>query len=176
MSTLVLGGARSGKSSFAESLAKNFNAVTYVATAVAVDQEIEKRIERHKSNRPKHWQTIEAPIHLGHALLAEMNNEPDCILIDCLTFWVNNCLYNSYDTWLREKKVFIEALAQINCEVIMVSNEVGTGITPIGKETREFVDEIGWAHQELAQLVDLVVYVVAGIPQILKGELPTINS
>ena len=176
MSILVLGGARSGKSSYAESLAQNCGDVTYVATAVAVDEEIEKRIKKHKADRPKHWKTVEAPVHLANALAQENDEGQRCILIDCLTFWANNCLYDSYDTWVREKKEFIKAVTQINSELIIVSNEVGMGITPMGSISRVFVDEIGWLHQELAQIVDTVTFVVAGIPLVIKGKLPEIKG
>lgn len=175
MSILILGGARSGKSRYAELLAKNYEAVTYIATAVAVDEEIAKRIKRHKLDRPSHWLTIEASVQLAQGL-NEVDSKSNCVLIDCLTFWANNCLYQSSQTWSTEKKLFIESINNTTQPLIMVSNEVGMGITPMGVESRVFVDEIGWLHQQLAQIVDTVIVVVAGIPQVIKGEMPEIQN
>ena len=171
MSILILGGARSGKSRYAESLAKNYNNVTYIATATAVDEEIEKRIETHRRDRPSNWKTIEAAVKLSDAL-NQVDSESECVLIDCLTFWTNNCLFQSPETWHQEKNLFIESVDKLPQQLILVSNEVGMGITPMGAQTRAFIDELGWLHQELAQIMDSVILVVAGIPQIIKGEMP----
>ncbi len=171
MSILVLGGARSGKSRFAETIANEHSQVTYVATAVAVDDEIKARIEKHRSDRPKHWQLIESPTNLSHAI-TDINSNSTCVLIDCLSFWVNNCLYDSEKLWTQQRELFLQTLMKAPNPIIMVSNEVGMGITPMGAETRLYVDELGRLHQELARHVDVVVLIVAGIPQIIKGELP----
>ncbi len=170
-SVLILGGARSGKSNFAESLAINYPEVTYIATGVAVDGEMQTRIEKHQQDRPQHWQTIESPIHLANSL-NQIELDSTCVLIDCMSFWVNNCLYNSEQTWIEQREDYLKMLAKISNPIIMVSNEISLGITPRGAETRQFVDELGRLHQRLAEHVETVVFMVAGIPQIIKGELP----
>ena len=170
MSILVLGGTRSGKSRFAESLASNHPKVNYIATGIAVDDEMKARIERHRLDRPEYWHTIEEPINLADSL-NQIESGSTCILIDCLSFWVNNCLFESQEVWIEQKQQFFQILTKTPNPVIMVSNEVGMGITPMGVETRLFVDELGRLHQELARQVDTVVLMVAGIPQILKGVL-----
>ena len=170
MSILVLGGARSGKSRFAESLASNHPEVNYIATGIAVDDEMKARIERHRLDRSESWHTIEEPINLADSL-NQIESGSTCILIDCLSFWVNNCLFESQEVWIEQKQQFFQTLTKTPNPVIMVSNEVGMGITPMGVETRLFVDELGRLHQELARQVDTVVLMVAGIPQILKGVL-----
>ena len=170
MCKLILGGARSGKSSYAESLALNYDDVHYIATAVAIDEEIKQRIKIHQSQRPDHWKTIEASIQLAEAL-EQTNNKSDCVLIDCLTFWVNNCLYESTERWDLERQKFLKTVADYNGQLIMVSNETGMGITPHGAVTRQFVDAIGWLHQDLAKISTTVILMVAGIPTVLKGKI-----
>ena len=168
MKKLVLGGARSGKSRYAESLALNHSNVTYIATAVAIDDEIKQRIARHRSERPAHWVTLEAPEKLANAL-AKCNTDSNWVVIDCLTFWVNNCLFDSIDKWKTEKEKFLDVVSDFKGQLIMVSNETGLGIIPQGELTRQFVDETGWLHQDLASLSDTVVLMVAGIPTTIKN-------
>lgn len=171
----VLGGARSGKSSFAENLAKQSQLpVKYIATGQAGDGEMATRIEHHQQHRPPEWDLVEEPIDLA-GVLAEHDAQGQCLLIDCLTLWVTNCLCAQVEDpeqfWLAEKKKFLQQLQQCKGTVILVSNEVGQGIVPLGKLSRQFVDHSGWLHQEVAQIADNVVFVVAGLPQILKGKV-----
>ena len=170
MCKLILGGARSGKSRFAESLALNYENVHYIATAIAVDEEIRQRIKVHQSQRPDHWITIEAPLQLAGAL-DEIDDKSHCVLIDCLTFWVNNCLFESTEKWESERQKFLRCIAGFKGQLIMVSNETGMGIAPKGALTRQFVDAIGWLHQDLAMSSETVLLMVAGIPTVLKGSL-----
>jgi len=169
---LILGGARSGKSNLAETLAiESGMDVVYVATATAGDAEMAARIARHKMQRPQHWQLVEEPLEL--AAVIRSHNEPNhCLLIDCLTLWLTNCLFGPSATsqsWLEQKQDLLQALSEAKGRIILVSNEVGQGVVPMGEITRQFVDESGWLHQAIAKQAERVVFVTAGIPQVLKG-------
>ena len=167
---LILGGARSGKSSHAEWQAmQSGKQVVYIATATAGDEEMAERIVRHQQDRPAEWQLVETPITLAETLRAY--DHPDrCLLVDCLTLWLTNCLFNrDLDTdWAAQKAALLSVLDSVQGHVIFVSNEVGQGIVPMGEMSRRFVDESGWLHQALAKQVDRVTFVTAGIPQVLK--------
>ena len=173
MLSLILGGARSGKSRYAEQCALDSGKnVVYIATATAGDAEMQERIERHKIDRPGHWQTLEEPVGLGR-LLAEQASEERCLLVDCLTLWLSNVLFDAQGNiretlFTLEREALLESLLDIPGQVILVSNEVGSGVIPMGAATRRYVDEAGRLHQDLAQLSDRVVLVTAGLPQILK--------
>lgn len=173
MIELVLGGARSGKSRYAEQQAIASNLpVCYLATAEAGDQEMQERIRHHRQRRPAHWQTLEEPIRLAEAIRRHAVSGC-CLLIDCLTLWLSNVLFdkqgNLQETlFAAERAALLEALAQCNGHVIMVSNEVGLGVVAADAMTRRFVDEAGFLHQALAQVCDSVVLVTAGLPQKLK--------
>ncbi|MBY5946347.1 bifunctional adenosylcobinamide kinase/adenosylcobinamide-phosphate guanylyltransferase [Photobacterium rosenbergii] len=167
----VLGGARSGKSSYAESLAQaSGKAIIYIATATAGDVEMAERIERHRQDRPNNWHVVEEPIALAK-VIADYSTKENCLLVDCLTLWLTNCLFNQDYAidWQQQKVDFLAALEQAPGDIILVSNEVGQGIVPMGKMSRRFVDESGWLHQALAKQVERVTFVTAGIPQHLKG-------
>jgi len=170
---LILGGARSGKSSFAEKKvielsAETKTALTYVATAEAGDDEMARRIERHQESRNANhsasWTLIEEPLNLADVLNTASEN--DCILIDCLTLWLSNCLH--HEQWPQQRAAFIDSINNCPASVTMVSNEVGQGIVPLGKLSRDFVEQSGWLHQELAQLCDNVSFIVAGLQSKLK--------
>ena len=178
MIELILGGARSGKSRLAESRANtvaesnkesNNKSVYYLATATADDDEMKQRIWHHQSRRPVHWHLVEEPFHLAD-VIARHNQADVIILIDCLTLWLSNLLcHEDPERLLSEKQKFIEQLKQTQADIIMVSNETGLGIVPMGELTRRYVDEAGWLHQELAQISDRVTLVVAGLEQTLKS-------
>jgi len=171
---LILGGARSGKSRFAESQVSDYlkndltrNSPIYLATAEALDEEMKQRILRHQQDRSKtqiSWQVIEETIEIAKVIKSLKNN--DIVLIECLTLWLNNCLHQN--NWEQQKALFIEALDYSNAHIIMVSNEVGLGITPTNSLARKFIDEAGRMHQELAQICNKVSLVTAGIAQSLK--------
>lgn len=170
MKQLILGGARSGKSSLAESLAADScKTVKYIATSNSAlnDAEMDCRIERHRNSRPTEWQTIESPIALA-TTLQEHAADNCCLLVDCLTLWLSNCLME--DCWQREKQSLLALLPTLPGSIIFVSNEVGHGIVPLGELNRQFVDESGFLHQALAPLCDRVVFTIAGLPTVLKGE------
>ncbi|WEM45609.1 bifunctional adenosylcobinamide kinase/adenosylcobinamide-phosphate guanylyltransferase (plasmid) [Photobacterium sp. DA100] len=168
---LVLGGARSGKSRYAESTAQaSGKPVIYVATATAGDAEMAERIERHRQDRPHQWRVVEEPVALPKTI-AEHSVPGSCLLVDCLTLWLTNCLFNQdYDVvWQQKKDELLAALSRAKGDIILVSNEVGQGIVPMGEMSRRFVDESGWLHQAIAKQADRVTFVTAGIPQHLKG-------
>jgi adenosylcobinamide kinase/adenosylcobinamide-phosphate guanylyltransferase len=168
---LVLGGARSGKSSRAEinAVASSLK-VIYVATASAGDREMEERIAHHRDKRPETWELVEEPIRLASAL--ESKASPDnCLLVDCLTLWLSNLLCSKDEAlFRREHGRLLELLPALSGHIILVSNEVGMGIVPADPLSRRFRDEAGRLHQKLAQICDRVTVVVAGLPQILKGK------
>jgi adenosylcobinamide kinase/adenosylcobinamide-phosphate guanylyltransferase len=165
-SELILGGARSGKSKLAEQRAVESGLkLIYIATGTAGDDEMGERIAHHKTSRDKKWQLVEESINLADALLLYSNTE-NCILVDCLTLWLSNCLHQ--DCWHEQRDKLLAAFSQLNGRVLFVSNEVGMGITPMGELTRRFVDESGFLHQQLASMCDQVTLVVAGLPLLLK--------
>lgn len=173
MRTLILGGARSGKSALAERLAdRSGREVVYVATAQAGDAEMAARIAHHRARRPPQWLCVEEPLHLAD-VLREHAREDRCILVDCLTLWLSNTLGDvDADCFARERERLLDVWPALPGEVLMVSNEVGLGIVPLGELTRLFVDEAGRLHQSIAAASERVVFVAAGLPLVLKGALP----
>lgn len=174
---LILGGARSGKSSMAEREAIAQAEVTgknlvYIATAQAHDQEMTERINKHQKDRSLDWQTIECPLELVEEL-SELKQQAVVILVDCLTLWVTNylCQYG-IDRWQQVKQLFNLALSEwstAEADLLLVSNEVGHGIVPMGELSRQFVDESGWLHQDIAKVADKVDFIMAGLPLNLKN-------
>jgi adenosylcobinamide kinase / adenosylcobinamide-phosphate guanylyltransferase len=181
---LVLGGARSGKSRYAEARAAAAAAaglrVVYVATAQAGDGEMADRIAHHRARRPADWALVETPLHLA-AALREHAADDTFILLDCLTLWLSNLLFagraaaqaeagQAIDCPLfrDERAALLETLATLPGRTILVSNEVGWGIVPIGAVSRLFADEQGRLNQEAAAMADRVTLVAAGLPLALK--------
>lgn len=166
--TLILGGARSGKSSLAERLAKSSESVTYIATATAFDPEMAERIKLHQQQRPKSWLLIECPLLLNETL-QQLSGKGQTVLIDCLTLWLNNQLYHYPEQdFALTRQLLADAVCQFEGKLILVSNEVGMGLVPIGELNRIFVDQQGWLNQQLATVCDDVVFVAAGLPLYLK--------
>lgn len=174
MIQLILGGARSGKSTLAEQRATaSGKQVVYVATAQDLDGEMAARIDHHQTRRPNHWLTEEEPVALAE-VLARHNTTDTLILVDCLTLWVSNLLCLDNGIHLEEQKqALLQQLSEQQSDVILVSNETGMGVIPMGKLTRRFVDESGWLHQALATRAHQVTLVVAGLPLQLK---PAVTS
>ncbi|MGE0006694.1 MAG: bifunctional adenosylcobinamide kinase/adenosylcobinamide-phosphate guanylyltransferase [Parvibaculaceae bacterium] len=165
--TLVLGGARSGKSRYAEGLARRHRGrPTYVATAETTDQEMAERISRHRAERGARWRTIEAPLDLVGAL-RQAEGARTFTLVECLTVWINNLIYHGKDV-TGEIERLCESLAGAKGHVVVVSNEVGLGIVPDNALARRFRDEAGRANQAIAAAADEVVFIAAGLPMILK--------
>jgi adenosylcobinamide kinase / adenosylcobinamide-phosphate guanylyltransferase len=173
---LILGGARSGKSSYAEKLAAELgNRVVYIATAEAKDEEMKARIQTHQSNRPASWYTLEAPYNVASAL-SGMADRPDALLLDCMTLLVSNILLSMESSSLTT----IEAAVQAEIEallatqkglavpLIVVSNEVGLGLVPPYPLGRAYRDLLGRANQHLAALAQRVIFMVAGLPLTIK--------
>lgn len=171
MLQLILGGARSGKSRLAEQIAKDSGlSVIYMATAQALDAEMQQRIAHHQQQRPAHWQVLEEPIYLADRLL-QLDQPNQLILVDCLTLWLTNLLL-AEDQALQQQQVqkLLAVLSQLHSQIILVSNETGLGVVPMGEISRRFVDEAGRLHQALGQLAHKVMFCVAGFPMILKDE------
>jgi len=166
---LVLGGARSGKSRYALDCVQRATAkdqvISFIATAEARDAEMSARIERHQQERPDHWFTLEAPLQLTQAL----EQAGPVVIVDCLTLWLSNWLCSDDPQGFKQAKTeLLEYLPQTQQQVWLVSNEVGSGIVPLGELNRQFVDEAGWLNQSIAQVADKVTLVAAGLPLPLK--------
>lgn len=173
--TLILGGARSGKSAHAARLAEQSGKqVIYLATATALDHEMQERIRRHQQDRPSHWQLVEAPRLLPEAIATHAATDR-CLLVDCLTLWLTNLLHDTDGTPLpapqlqQQFQALGQALAEAKGDIVLVANEVGLGIMPLGELTRRFVDEAGRLNQALAQQADRVLFIAAGLPLTLKA-------
>ncbi|MBO0663549.1 bifunctional adenosylcobinamide kinase/adenosylcobinamide-phosphate guanylyltransferase [Jiella sp. MQZ9-1] len=166
--TLVLGGARSGKSAFAERLveASGF-AKVYIATGRAFDPEMEARIEDHRARRGSGWRTVEAPLGLGAAIAAEARASR-VVLVDCLTLWLTNLMLEGRDV-PGEGAALVATLQRVAGPVVLVSNEVGLGIVPDNVMARDFRDHAGRLHQQIAAAAAQVFFVAAGLPLKMKG-------
>ncbi|MER2492918.1 bifunctional adenosylcobinamide kinase/adenosylcobinamide-phosphate guanylyltransferase [Catenovulum sediminis] len=172
---LVLGGARSGKSGFAEKIAKQYakngKQVVYIATAEQTDDEMMQRIQHHQQQRPNDWAIVEEAVEIV-SVLQSYNDTHFVILLDCLTLWLNNLLYYKPDQVLPDYyNQLTETLISLKSDVILVANEVGLGIIPDNALSRQFVDEVGRLNQRLAQIAHHSVFMVAGLPMNLKGAL-----
>lgn len=168
--TLVIGGARSGKSRFAEGLiTATGRPRTYIATAQAWDDEMRARIDHHRQNRGPDWTTVEAPDDLPQALRRVTNK--DVVLVDCATLWLTNRMLAGADL-ADEGRLLLAALSACRAPVVIVSNEVGWSIVPDNALARAFRDEQGRLNQALAAQAGLAVAVIAGLPLVLKGKLP----
>jgi adenosylcobinamide kinase / adenosylcobinamide-phosphate guanylyltransferase len=172
--TLILGGARSGKSTYAEKLAIGSGLpVTYIATAQIYDDEFKARVQHHKDRRPKNWQLIEESHYLADALQAN-NHAGISLIADCLTLWLAQCICPDCAppegvNWTLEREKFLNILPTLQGNIILVSNEVGMGIVPLGEINRQFQDEQGRLNQAVADIADEVIFVAAGLPLKLKG-------
>lgn len=165
--TLILGGARSGKSAFAERLVLNSGLYpVYLATGAAFDAEMAERIARHRQSRGEGWQTVEEPRHIAEVIDREAT--PDrAVLIDCLTLWLSNLMLTEADID-DETERLIEAMARAGGPIVLVSNEVGLGIVPENALARRFRDAQGKLNRRMAEAADQVVLVAAGLPLVLK--------
>ena len=170
--TLILGGCRSGKSSHALALANQVpgNKKIFIATSVPTDGEMQERVEKHVKERGDSWDTAEVPVDIPEKI-ERLAPDVDVILVDCLTLWVSNLLYNGFDSQgiLEKTNVLTTVLKNTACPVILVSNEVGSGIVPENELARKFRDMAGFVNQRVADAVERVTLVVAGIPMVIKS-------
>ncbi len=168
--TLVLGGARSGKSRHAETLLRALappgGAMLYVATAEALDAEMRARIAAHRAQRGADWITLDVPLDLAASLRREAR-AGRAVLVDCLTLWLSNLMQAARDV-AAETRDLCAALAQVDCPVVLVANEIGLGIVPDNALARAFRDHHGRLNQGIAAAADRVVFVAAGLPLTLK--------
>jgi len=165
--TLILGGARSGKSRYAEHLIEEAaSGGTYCATAEARDAEMAERIAAHRARRGRFWRTVEAPLELAPAIAAEVTQERP-LLVDCLTLWLSNLILAGRRPD-READELVWELRKAAGPVVLVANEVGMGLVPETPLGRRFRDAAGWLNQEVAAIADRVVFVAAGLPLVLK--------
>jgi len=172
---LVLGGARSGKTTFAERLTmRSGHRPAYLATAQALDAEMRDRVESHRRSRASHFATIEEPIALSKALITAAAHH-DVIMVDCLTLWITNLLVAGEDVAHAVDELLATLMELQDVKIVLVSNEVGLGIVPDNAMARTFRDLAGAAHQRLAELCDDVYFIVAGLPLTLKGEAPVVQ-
>jgi adenosylcobinamide kinase/adenosylcobinamide-phosphate guanylyltransferase len=170
MLELILGGARSGKSRLAERLASESGLeVVYIATSQALDGEMSARVAQHRARRPAHWGLVEEPLALAR-VLREQAAADRCLLVDCLTLWLTNLLLEDEARLIAERDALLDTLAELPGRILLVSNETGLGVVPLGELTRRYVDEAGWLHQALAERSRRVLFCVAGLPMVLKGE------
>ncbi|MEM8538734.1 MAG: bifunctional adenosylcobinamide kinase/adenosylcobinamide-phosphate guanylyltransferase [Pseudomonadota bacterium] len=168
--TLVLGGAGSGKSAFAEGLIPRTGATpVYIATAQAFDDEMRRKISDHQDQRGAGWITVEEPVDVASALAQVKAGQPT--LIDCATMWLTNVILGEHDLG-QQSGALLQALTNVPGPVVIVSNEVGQGIVPDNALSRRFRNAQGQLNQQIAQRADLVVAVMAGLPLTLKGTLP----
>lgn len=170
MAELILGGARSGKSRLAERQAADSGlAVVYIATSQPLDGEMSARVAHHRARRPDHWGLVEEPVELAR-VLREHASAGTCLLVDCLTLWLTNLLMLEDEARLAaERDALLACIAELPGRVLLVSNETGLGVVPLGELTRRYVDEAGWLHQTLAERCTRVTFTVAGLPMLLKG-------
>jgi adenosylcobinamide kinase/adenosylcobinamide-phosphate guanylyltransferase len=171
MRELILGGVRSGKSRLAEQHARASSLeVVYLATARPGDDAgLQERVRQHRAMRPAQWTLVEEPLALAAAMRAHAAPQR-CLLVECLTLWLTNLLIAEDPTLLaREREALLLALPHLPGSIILVGNETGLGVVPLGELSRRFVDEAGSLHQRLAQACDRVILTVAGLPHFLKG-------
>ena len=178
--TLIFGGARCGKSAHAELIAgASGKEVVYIATARGGDEEMARRIALHRQRRSSGWMTVEAPLALGAAIRAH-GTADNLLLIDCLTVWLSNLLFSAERVFpevgaitppaafVAQHAAFLQALEEARGDIVLVSNEVGMGIVPMGAVSRWFVDEAGRLNQCVAARCERVIWVAAGLPLVLK--------
>jgi len=171
---LIIGGCRSGKSRYALEMAARAagREKIFIATLIPQDKEMEERVQRHQKERDQGWKTVEAPLLLSEAIV-EHSSRDSIIVVDCLTLWLSNLLLENDDSQIINRQIhkLIQTLETTQCPVYLVANEVGTGIVPENRLARLFRDMAGFCNQQVAACADRVVWMVAGIPATIKGNL-----
>ncbi len=171
---LILGGAGSGKSSYALSICKSFKKKIFLATALPVDNETREKIKRHREERGADWITVEEPLYIGQRI-NEFSEADSVILLDCLTFWINNLMFEGAEVE-KEVQVLKKAISHASGTIVVVSNEVGLGIVPVETESRKYRYYLATANKEIAQISKKVIFMIAGIPLFIKSDSPAKNS
>ena len=168
---LITGGAKSGKSRYALELASGYEKKAFIATAEPVDDEMKERIKRHQIERGPDFITVEEPVNLRRAI-DHLPPGTEVAIVDCLTVWLGNLQYREGRLSIDSPMIqaFLELLKHPPCNLIIVTNEVGSGIVPISPEVREFRDTAGLLNQEVARLAHKVILTVCGIPMVLKED------
>jgi adenosylcobinamide kinase/adenosylcobinamide-phosphate guanylyltransferase len=169
--TLVIGGCKSGKSRHALELAEGYGLTKiFMATCIPLDDEMKDRVARHKAERDGQWLTLDVPLDIPEAIVRH-GVDGNVILVDCLTLWITNLLVhpNRSEPVADRVAALVSALAQATCPIVLVSNEVGAGIVPGNRLARQFRDAAGLANQTVAAAVSRVVWMVAGIANVVKG-------
>jgi adenosylcobinamide kinase/adenosylcobinamide-phosphate guanylyltransferase len=178
ITTLILGGCRSGKSTHALELAKKYKGKRnlFIATCVPADAEMKERVARHQAERGPEWSALEVPVHLAESIHKE-SHTADVILVDCLTLWMSNLFEKTREQDEIDKFVghLADAVKMAQCPVILVSNEVGSGIVPASALARRYRDAVGWMNQAMASAANQVIHSVAGIPVTIKSGTGEIN-
>lgn len=169
--TLLTGGVKSGKSSKALELSAGYVTKVFIATAEAFDDELKRRVARHRAERDRSFTTLEAPLDLALALQQADASGAPLIIIDCLTMWINNLLYHREITAADAPEIsaFLAALAQITADVVIVTNETNLGFMPVHKSARLYGDILGLVNQKTAAMAHKVIFMVSGLPLYLKG-------
>lgn len=172
--TFVIGGCRSGKSSHALYLANEIKGSRkiFIATSVPTDKEMDARVVKHQKERGDDWITAEVPVEIPSKII-ELSESSDVILVDCLTLWISNLMFNNFDddAIVKITQELQDTLKIINVPIFLVANEVGMGVVPENALARRFRDMAGMVNQKIAQTADKVIYTVAGIPMIVKNGL-----
>ena len=168
----VVGGCRSGKSRYALKLADQISEDNkiFIATCVPGDEEMKQRVLLHRKERAPQWKTLEVPVLLPKAII-DISRKTEVVLVDCLTLWLNNIFAENDDQETIGKQIqqLSRSLGKVRCPVILVSNEVGSGIVPENKLARRFRDVMGFVNQTVSGISDQVIWMVAGIPVTIKG-------
>lgn len=183
MRELIIGGARSGKSALALCRARELRKqVVFIATAAPSDDEMRGRIDKHRSERPADWKTVEAHVDLAAAIVANMHADR-LLIVDCLTVWLANALFDAQigyavdeASFALRREALLQAIQVLTCDAIFVSNEVGFGIVPESAAGRRFRDEQGRLNQQIASLCERVTLVAAGLPLTLKSQSEDVRS
>ena len=168
--TLVLGGARSGKSRYAQQIASRCQRVTFIATARPSDSEMRRKISQHRQERPAGWKTVEAPVYLGTAIDLE-SQRADMLLVDCLTVFVGNFVgakKGARESFRKNIEQVCSAIRSSKASIVVVSNEVGSGVVPAFRSGRIYRDLLGQMNQQVAEIADRVILMVAGVAVTVK--------
>lgn len=165
MITLITGGVKSGKTTFALKMGSVYQNKLYIATAEAFDEEMQNKIQRHKDERDKSWSTIEEPIKIYNAI--KRCSEFQYAVLDCITVWVNNLFYYQKDVE-EYLGCFLDFLEKVEVNLTIVTNEIGLGLIPSDKLSRDYTNTLGFVNQKIASAADRVIFMVSGLPIYIK--------